>query len=273
MLLYHFTLFYNCLYQSTYRPYDLSEVPSMNLNIAICDDDPSFIQSLEQLLLRYQFASGQDFHITRFSNGEDLLAAFEQGASFHILLLDIEIKNSNGIDIAKLIKENYTNNIYLIFISSYPEYMLESFDAHPYYFMNKPVSPERINSLFNEIINDIESNRPFVTLVVSDLSTETINLRDIYFVETLPERRNYCLVHTQDRAIECRGSISYWNETLRNAGFLQCHRGTIINLRHIHYIEKDYVVLNNNMKIKISRSNQKVITDYFLMERFQQTHQ
>ena len=235
----------------------------MKLRLAICDDDHCFNESFKELLTKYQFQANMDIEISEFAAGRDLLAAYDSGISFDIVFMDIELDDSNGIDIAKRIK-SMTNAPYLIFVSNYPSYMLESFDAHPYYFINKPLTYERIRHLFDDITADIAKNDLYLTLIHTDNQSEMIDIRDIYSIETIPSRKNYCLLKTQNRSIEFRGTIADLSSKLAGQGFIQCHRGCLVNLRHIHYVDKNRIIMNNASALPASRSGLKLINTNYL---------
>ena len=46
--------------------------------------------------------------------------------------------------------------------------------------------------------------------------------------------------------------------------FVKCHRSYIVNVKHINSITKNKVFLSNGMKIPISRSKYKEVSDAFI---------
>lgn len=236
----------------------------MRLKIAICDDNIEFLNELTSILTRYQFYRNIDFVISPFTDGNDLIDAYKNNETFDIILLDIEMKKTNGIDVAKIIKGEYSKTVYLVFITSYSEYMLESFDAHPFYFINKPINDDKIFLLFNNIIEDFETNNIYRFFIETDLGSESIDIRDIYSVETSPSRRNYCTIKMNNRELECRSLMNDWTNYLASYGFIHVHRCYLVNLRHIHFVHKDEVVMSNGNRIPLSKTGRKLIsTKYF----------
>ncbi len=119
----------------------------MKLNIAICDDDNTMTSFLSSTILQYQVANNTDFQVDIFQNGKDLLERFQKPGDYHVVLLDIEMPVLNGIQVADVIKNMRDRNVLIIFISNYPKYMQDSFSVHPYHFLQKPITSQRVYQL------------------------------------------------------------------------------------------------------------------------------
>ena len=68
------------------------------LHIAVCDDDIKMLGEVKQILTDYCKAKKLAFKISAYCDGTDLLASEE---SFSVIFLDIEMQQSNGIEVAK----------------------------------------------------------------------------------------------------------------------------------------------------------------------------
>ena len=111
----------------------------MILKIAICDDDLQVTSVYKRIIESYSIQNNIDFEIDLLSSGKDLIKKYSEGVSYNALFLDIELSNENGIEIAEKIKSTYDRNVFIVFISNYPKYMMESFSVHPY--CDVPVLP------------------------------------------------------------------------------------------------------------------------------------
>ena len=106
----------------------------MKLNIAICDDENYILTHTTSLIDIYQFQHlDTNLSVDCYTSGEALLKAYTQSRQYHIILLDIEMTGLNGIETARKIRNEIDRNVIIVFISSYPEYMQESFSVHPYF--------------------------------------------------------------------------------------------------------------------------------------------
>ena len=102
----------------------------MKLNIAICDDENRILTHTSSLIDIYQFQHlDTNLSVDCYTSGESLLENYTQPRQYHILLLDIEMPGMNGIETARQIRNTIDRNAIIVFISSYPEYMQESFSV------------------------------------------------------------------------------------------------------------------------------------------------
>lgn len=236
----------------------------MILKIAICDDDKNESASLYSLLNTYQMMNDIDFELSSFSSGKSLLDTYTAPGTFHVLFLDVEMPELDGIKIAELIRGMKDRRVIIVFVSNYPEYMQDSFSVHPYHYLQKPVSQEKIISLMNNIIEDIQEEKILCTLIQNDLSEETINLKDVLYIETIDAKHEILKFHLNNRSITTKGILAKWEKELSEHNFFLCYRGFLVNLIHIHFFDNRELVLDNEERIPMSRKNEKLLRDLYL---------
>ncbi|MCM1288824.1 MAG: LytTR family DNA-binding domain-containing protein [Clostridium sp.] len=224
----------------------------MMLNVAICDDNKEIQENLKTFLLQYQFEKNIDFNIACFDDGFSLLAD-KNVRDFALVLLDVEMPGKNGLDTAKMLKQQYNKHINIIFISSYPQYMQNSFLVHPFYYMCKPVAYEDFRRILDSLIDEITDISNMVTLIKTDFSEEMIYISDIIFIEVSYDKRNELIFHTLNDDIAASGILSDWVKTLEPYGFCQCFRSILINIRHIHQITNKKLTLDIGTSLPLGR--------------------
>ena len=107
------------------------------LTIAICDDDIELREKLKKSVRLIINDIGDEADILSYMNGEDLIVAIqEEKTSIDILLLDIDMPGISGLEVAKALREA-ENDIIIIFISSYDNYVFESLEYSPFRFIRK----------------------------------------------------------------------------------------------------------------------------------------
>ena len=82
--------------------------------IAICDDESSALTQLSNYIAQYQSLCQDTLFVETYTSAESLLSQFHH--QFDIIFLDIEIKESNGIDLAKTLRSLGCDAI-LIFVT------------------------------------------------------------------------------------------------------------------------------------------------------------
>lgn len=235
----------------------------MNLNIGICDDEMQHVHQLNSYLNTYEIETDHNFGISSHITAADLLKAYKEPKPFHILFLDVEMPEMNGLELAKRIRSIPDKQVKIIFISNYPEYMQESFDVQAFYYLNKPVSYESLKDIMERIITEFTDDT-FSRLVINNGdSSELINYADILYLEALKnERTTLRLVMTHGERI-IKGTLSEYEELLKDTGFISSHRSFLVNLKHVKLIQKNRIVLNNECNVPLSRRREKDIKKIF----------
>ena len=236
----------------------------MTLNLAICDDNEYDCNELKSLLNAYSFQHHIDFHIEIFHSGNDLIHKYHTSNLFQVLLIDIEMPEESGIDIAEIIKLRIDHDVIIVFISNYPRYMQDSFKVHPYDFLQKPVNETQITKLMNDIVYDMEYNKTLVSIIDGYDNEYTIHMNDIYYIETTDAKNKELAFHLSERIIHAKGILTTWSNLLTEHAFHSCSRTTLVNLTHIHYINGSDIVLDNGKTITVSKMNKKLLLDNYL---------
>lgn len=236
----------------------------MKLNIAICDDEIEYSTSLKKLLTNYEVDHcNTEFNIDMYTSGEELVAAYQMPRKYDIVFLDVEMNTLDGIETANKIRTIPDDQVKIIFISNYPEYMKSSFSVQAFDYLTKPVNPSIFNELLDRTISKISYSSYTRILIKKQDSSEIIELKDLIYVKSSKTNRNQLVFVLTDKSISIRGTIADWEKDLENNSFISPHRGYLVNINHIHYIQKSMLIMTNGDKISIGRSKEKNIIDLF----------
>lgn len=236
----------------------------MKLNIAICDDDKSDISRLTHILESYYIAKDVDLKIDTFISGKALFEIYRKAGDYQVLLLDVEMPVLNGLRIAEIIRTTIDKHVIIVFISSYPQYMQDSFRVHPFHYITKPITMEHIYDLMDNIIKEIADSHIIYSLISTNEGDITINIKDVLYIEVTDGKAGILSFHFCDKCVSTKGTLSYWKEELKDYNFYQCYRSILLNLSHIHYFEKHSIILDNGNRIPVGRSSEKELRDLYL---------
>ena len=235
----------------------------MSLNIAICDDDSNICNLLHNIITTFQFQNNIDFHVHTFQSGNALLNKCKTDESFHVIFLDIELSDSNGLEIAKQIRKS-NRYVKIIFVSSHPEYSISSFSVHPYYFVTKPFTNEAVMKLLSEVLYDIQASKLLYTIIDTSGGQQSVNLHDVIYLFTIDSKKEIIGFSLGKKKINAKGTIKSWNQKLCSYGFTICYQGYLINLAHIHYITSDQVIMDTMEQLPLKRSLRSEIQKLYL---------
>ncbi|MEG1313567.1 MAG: response regulator, partial [Bacilli bacterium] len=89
------------------------------LRVAICDDLLTDLENASKMVDNLLYSLNIEYEIEKYSNGRALL---NSKISFDLILLDIEMDEINGIDVAREIRK-YNNDSKIIFITNSTNYL------------------------------------------------------------------------------------------------------------------------------------------------------
>ena len=112
------------------------------IKIAFCDDDMEVLHQMNELLDRYRAERNEDITYAAFQSPFELLTEIEKGIRPDILFLDVVMPGQNGMDVAKEIRQ-YDTNMKIIFLTSSPEFAVESYSVGAYFYQLQPIWEER----------------------------------------------------------------------------------------------------------------------------------
>ena len=221
--------------------------------IAICEDEASTALENETMLCRILEGRGfrreTDFSVIRFSAMEPLLELLQnQPAAFHLLLLDIRLAGENGIELAARLREgNVACSI--IYITSYEEYMPDSFATRPLDYLIKPVDEGK---LAKAIDWDLRTNYhpEQITLPVSG-GFRKAAVKDILYAEAVNHKS---AVYLPGEAISVNLSFRNLLSRLLGGTFCRCHHSFVVNLNHVHKQTNHGLMLDTGIELPVSRT-------------------
>lgn len=215
------------------------------MRIAICDDEVLFREELKHFLLSYSKEHRILVEIVSFNNGAELLA---HKKAFDVLFLDYAMPGDNGMTIARTLRANNAL-CSIIFVTSFPGFMQESFEVAPFRFLEKPVSQKNVYDVLDSYIHQQNSLAPI--LVCGKFGQRSIAFKDIVFIEG---DGKHCTIHTASETIPCSKNLSKALSLLPFHCFVRTHKGFAANMYYIDHFKKDELFFSTGDKIYISRT-------------------
>lgn len=212
--------------------------------VAICDDDPLFRSELKKILVNYKQEKRLAIDIYEFDNGKKLLDSTDY---FDIVFIDYQMPGIDGLETAKLLRtRKFICSI--IFITSYPQFILDSFEVEPFRFIIKPEIEEKVKSALDSYIKQKKLLNP---IIIFDEGVQyTICTEDIIYLEATGKK---CIIRTNDRTYRSSKTLSQIEKVLPYHCFYRIHKSFIINMYCISEIQNKEVKLVNGEKAVISR--------------------
>ncbi|HBA97784.1 MAG TPA: DNA-binding response regulator [Lachnospiraceae bacterium] len=230
------------------------------IKVAICDDDVATTGRIESML--YSIAKGKFIQIEPevFWKGEHLAEAVENDACFDIIFLDIEMGSEDGITVAQRIRKTDKSAL-IVYVTSYENYMKESFSVRPFRFLVKPVGEKEMTDCFRAACDEISSADSYFRYSYQRLSHKIL-IQNIYYFES---RRRKVYIATEKDTLELYGKLNEIEESLKASKetFLRVHQSFLVNYRHIEGLAYDFIVMDNGKRISISEDRRKQIGEQY----------
>lgn len=240
------------------------------LKIAICDDNIEELSHVVSLICEYQSLQRDKNSITftAFQNASDLISAMESGQAYDLLLLDILMPFMTGMEAAKEIRQ-FNQDVKIIFMTSTPEFAVESYAVNAYFYALKPVWKEKLFILLDRVISETETQLGSGFLVKSKTGLTRIVTCRLEFVEVIGRSLLYHL--TDGSVIEANGVMNeIEKELLPNPDFIKTHRSFLINMRHIDTIQLREIKMQSFATVPVARANSSIVKAAYLALLFQE---
>ncbi len=218
------------------------------IHITICDDERSQVEYLAAIVRNWASERGLAVRVSDYASSESYLFAYEQDKSADILLLDIQMKELDGVALARKIRQD-NDDVQIVFITGYADYIALGYDVSALHYLMKPISSEKLFEILDKAVARLKQTEK--TLLV-DTSNETVRIlqSDILFIEAFAHSVEINIVGSD--ALVAPQSISEIEKSL-GGDFIRCHRSYIVALRHIARITKTDVILDSGKAIPLSR--------------------
>lgn len=238
------------------------------LKIAICDDNIADLSNIVSIIENYQALQRDKNNIkyTAFQNAADLIAAMESGQEYNLVILDILMPFMTGMDAAKEIRQ-FNQAVKIIFITSSPEFAVESYSVDAYYYALKPVWKKKLFILLDKVISEMEIQSGASFLIKSKTGLTRIYINRLEFAEVTGRTILYNL--TDGSVIEAIGSLrELEKELLSNPCFIKTHRSYIINMEHIDTISQREIKMQSYALVPMAKANYNTVKSAYITFAF-----
>lgn len=214
------------------------------LRIGICDDEERDLDIICAFTMELLASLNIEYHMQRFTNGYKLI---ELASSFDLILLDIEMDEINGMDVARSIRTN-NHDIKIVFVTNSQNYLRVGYTVKADGYFIKPIDKIEFHYELTNVLEDYIRNSKFI--FDKRISPNKIYLSDIFYIEFYDRKT---LVHLKDTKLATYITLKEWIALLKDYHFAQCHKAYVINLYHIGELKTDKIILTTGDEINLSR--------------------
>ena len=251
------------------------------------DDELKACSILKNLLIKYV---DPDINIAGIANNtkdaEELVHKLRPDAVF----LDVEMPGENAFNFLKRISPI---SFEVVFVTAYDDYAIKALRLNAVDYILKPISinelrnaierlkdrlklkknGRELKSSYSELSCDIDTKAKQHKIILKDKNnTEVVYFKDIFYIEA---QGSYSRVFFRKfgsvKEITMSWLVTDYEELLPADQFFRIHRSYLINCSHINRIlneEVNYVLLNNEFKLPVSRRSYTPLIDFLKINDF-----
>ena len=236
------------------------------IKIAFCDDDMEVLHQMNELLDRYRVERNEDITYAAFQSPFELLTEIEKGIRPDILFLDVVMPGQNGMDVAKEIRQ-YDTNMKIIFLTSSPEFAVESYSVGAYFYQLKPIWEESFFRLMDAVLVECEKKKKNSLILRSKDGITRIDLQQLEYCEVLGRK---LLFHLENGAVlESAGSLDdLAGQLMQHSNFFRPHRSFLVNMEYIQNISSRSIKMVNDAEIPIPHGKCSEIKNTYMEYAF-----
>lgn len=226
------------------------------IRIGICDDDAGILEMLERYLDRFSRENGLETECCAFGDGRMLLES--DPLRFDLLILDVEMGQTNGIETARKIR-SLGGKMTIIFFTNYVQYALEGYEVQAFRFLLKPLDYEQFSQVAGKALLEMQRQAgAFLSVRLRDRVVR-IATGDIVYLET---ERGHVRLHTRDgQDLVSYSAMKEAEDALTGQSFFRCHTAFLVNMKDIRSVGTGELSLMDGTVLPVSKHRRRELKE------------
>ncbi|MCD8049877.1 MAG: LytTR family DNA-binding domain-containing protein, partial [Clostridia bacterium] len=196
------------------------------IKVALCDDEKVVLKEETEIAEAVLKAKGIKYIIRSFESPLKLLECEER---FDIIILDVEMRDMDGISLAKRIKKKNDNCI-IFFLTNYESYIDDAFNTHAFRFWTKPVDKKRLEYAIDSALAELKSHGE---IVCAAKGGQSVNIAADNIIYIYSEDRKVFIVTTKGAIKTSDKFEAVARQLIDFDNFFVSHRGYCVNFKYI----------------------------------------
>lgn len=219
----------------------------MRYKIGICDDEAGQRDYLQGLVTAWAGKNRYLVELRQYGEAGSFLFDYAQERDFDILLLDVEMPGTSGIQLAKAVREENAG-VQIVFVTGYYDYFSDGFDVSALHYLIKPVDERKLFPVLDKAADNLRTRQRAVLLATAEADIK-VSLADITYVEA---ENVYIVVHTVWDSYRVRMALAKFAAQLDDT-FLKVHRSFVVGLKYVKKITRREITMLNGDTVPMSR--------------------
>lgn len=210
------------------------------MNVAIVDDEQKERDLLCEYCSKYASETGAKIDTVIFNSGDALLSDYK--VYFDIIIFDIDMPGTNGMDTAKRIRE-VDKNVTILFMTNIAQYAIDGYAVEAVDYVIKPIGYYEFSMKFQKAISKAVQKKSHTIVLDTVEGVRHVKTSEIWYVEVMS---HYLLFHVDGAVYKVRGSMKEQMEILIPYNFCRVHKSYLVNLEYVEEIQTKSVLVKTD---------------------------
>ena len=228
--------------------------------LAICEDEKVVLDFETSLINKWAAARGCPLELDTYISAEQFIFESEDKAPYDLLIFDIQMKNMNGMELAKTLRRRGCDAV-IIFITGVPDYAIEGYEVGAVRYILKPVKEDVLKGLLDSVWGERQKKAEDFFVLGQGSDLEKISFEKIIYIEA---RGHYVYLKGIDFEREWKAGFSETAAAFEGKGFFCLRRGVLVNLAHVARITRTDCLLDDGEKLPVARGVYKELNEAFI---------
>lgn len=230
------------------------------IRVALCDDEPEWLESSKRSLKSFAEHNGYEFEISSYGNGQSMLN--EREIAPDVLFCDIELgEDKSGIDIVREVSRVWPS-CQIVYVTNFLRYAPEVYVTEHLWFVLKDRFEERLPEIFEKLLRQMEDGSKALTLQTTDHDILSIPCTQIVSFERSGRTTTVTLADATKHLVPDR--LKDLLERAPQRLFARCHGSFAVGLEHVRLVRRDSIVMQGGEEVPLSRRYARSFRERYL---------
>ena len=225
--------------------------------IAVCEDEKAYFDLIQERVRAFFKEKEINVKVEGFSDASILLKKTGDQNIYDLILMDIKMKHSDGMEAAVTLRERNINTP-IIFVTGNETRASQGYRVDALDYVVKNELEERLPEALERYCEKQGQKALVVSVKGAEQSdgNAIIRLEDLLWAES--DGRGSRLV-TINENIETPVSIGHIALQLPKQSFIEVYKAVFVNVREIKRVGNDKIVMSNDMELPLSRRKKTAV--------------
>jgi len=230
------------------------------IKIAILDDSEMDRELMAQITRKVFDEKKISCTVDIFSKSRDLVAEVAEQHYYDIFLLDMEMPEKNGLQVAKEIRRYYIEPA-IVFVTNHVEHAVAAFEVNAFRYIPKKLIREKLLQAYDVLVPKIEQLDQRSYIIEREDGIEKILYRNIFYIR---KDGKYVMISHRNGETRQRKTLQDIYRDLGAEEFFYVDKSYVVNVQHILSCKRGELNMRDGNVVPVSRPRYHAVREKIL---------